>query len=878
MQILKTVLIVEDNEINRELLHTLLASEYQVLEAENGQAALDVLKIRYEEIALILLDINMPVMDGYTFLSQVKGNSLFSSIPVIVTTQSDSEADEVSALSHGASDFVPKPYKAQIILHRAASIIRLRENAAMINQLQYDRLTGLFCKEFFYQRVREILQLYPERKFNIIASDIENFKLINDIFGVAAGDRLLQGIADQYRQIVGDRGIYGRLNADQFVCLLEKNGEYTNDMFARTLEKVNALPNAQKVVMKWGVYYIEDRMTPVEQMCDRALLAAHGIKGQYGKHFAAYDDKLRGELLRQQAIIDSMETALSDGQFLIYLQPKYRIRDNKLVGAEALVRWNHPEWGLQFPDEFIPLFEKNGFIAKLDQFIWDKACAILKEWDDRGYLPISISVNVSRADIYNINISEILMGTVRRYGLRPSRLHLEITESAYTEQPCQIIETVRRLRELGFVIEMDDFGSGYSSLNMLNQMPLDILKLDMKFVQGETGKSVGQGILQTIVELARRMRLSVVAEGVETKEQLDRVTETGCDYAQGYYFAKPMPAQDLEALLKDRKAEERQKEDECSEHPHFSISLRPMRQFLIVADEDPHYRNTVEKTFLRHFKVEYCAEADSLLAYVARHKDQIAAALISRTLPGLEGSTVYEKLKKELSVWKIPVLVTGTQDSEAEERAFELGAFDYADKPHTTKSLLKRTLHAIRLSSFQERENTLQNEANQDHMTGFLNRRGLEAAIRTMGKEDTPFAFCLFDLDNLKQTNDTLGHTEGDRLILEVTRLIRAQSRKSDILARFGGDEFIVILKQIQSADVVVKKTKEICRALKKIAFEQDIQASVSVGIVISDSMENGMEGVFKRADMALYHAKINHKGSCCLWEGEIGGTSKPSV
>ena len=171
MQILKTVLIVEDNEINRELLHTLLASEYQVLEAENGQAALDVLKIRYEEIALILLDINMPVMDGYTFLSQVKGNSLFSSIPVIVTTQSDSEADEVSALSHGASDFVPKPYKAQIILHRAASIIRLRENAAMINQLQYDRLTGLFCKEFFYQRVREILQLYPERKFNIIASD-----------------------------------------------------------------------------------------------------------------------------------------------------------------------------------------------------------------------------------------------------------------------------------------------------------------------------------------------------------------------------------------------------------------------------------------------------------------------------------------------------------------------------------------------------------------------------------------------------------------------------------------------------------------------------------------------------------------------------------
>ena len=869
MPILKTVLIVEDNEINREVLHKLLASEYQVLEAENGQAALEVLQSRHEEIALILLDINMPVMDGYTFLSRMKANSSFSSIPVIVTTQSDSEADEVSVLSHGASDFVPKPYKAQIILHRVASIIHLRETAAMINQFQYDRLTGLFSKEFFYQRVREILQQYPERQFNIIASDIENFKLVNDIFGVAAGDRLLQGIADQYRRIVGEKGIYGRLNADQFVCLMENNAEYTDDMFAHTLEEVKELPNARNLVMKWGIYYIEDRMIPVEQMCDRALLAAHSIKGQYRKHFATYDDKLRGELLRQQAIIASMETALSDGQFLLYLQPKYRIRDNKLVGAEALVRWNHPEWGLQLPAEFIPLFEKNGFISKLDQFVWDKACSILREWDDKGYLPISISVNVSRADIYNMDISEILMNTVRRHGLRPSRLHLEITESACTEQPAQIIETVTKLRELGFVIEMDDFGSGYSSLNMLNQMPLDVLKLDMKFVQGETGKSMGQGILQTIVELARRMRLSVVAEGVETKEQLDRVAETGCDFVQGYYFAKPMPIQGLEALLKEKQAAERQDENICCEGPRFGMRLRPMRQILLIADEDPDYRKEVEITFSRHFQVEHCAQAESTLAFVTRYKDQLAAVLISKSLPGLEAVTVGQILKDELAVWNIPVLVTGAQDAEAEERALELGAFDYADKPHTTKSLLKRTLHAIRLASFQERENALQNEANRDHMTGFLNRRGLEAAIHTMKKEDTPFAFCLFDLDNLKQTNDTLGHTEGDRLIEEVTRLIRAQSRKSDILARYGGDEFIVILKQVQCPDVVVRKAEGICRALKKIAFEQDIQASASVGIVISDNMERGMDEVFKQADMALYRAKSNHKGSCYLWGSE---------
>ena len=210
----KTILVVEDNEINRLMLSELLSLEYTVLEAENGQQALDVLEKRKDEISLILLDITMPVMDGYTFLSIAKADPALASIPVIVTTQSDSEADEVAALSHGATDYVAKPYKPQIIRHRVASIIHLRETAAMINQFQYDRLTSLYSKEFFYQRVRETLRQNPGRNYYIICSDIENFKLINDVFGVAAGDRLLCGIADMYRRQVGERGICGRLSAE----------------------------------------------------------------------------------------------------------------------------------------------------------------------------------------------------------------------------------------------------------------------------------------------------------------------------------------------------------------------------------------------------------------------------------------------------------------------------------------------------------------------------------------------------------------------------------------------------------------------------------------------------------------------------------------
>ena len=548
----RTILIVEDNEINRMMLSELLSSEYMVLEAENGQQALDVLERKKDEISVILLDITMPVMDGYTFLSIAKKDPSLASIPVIVTTQSDSEADEVAALSHGATDYVAKPYKPQIILHRVASIIHLRETAAMINQFQYDRLTGLYSKEFFYQRVRETLRQNSGQNYYLICSDIVNFKLINDVFGVAAGDRLLCGIADMYRRYVGEGGICGHLDADRFVCLLEFDDVFTEQMFISANEEINRLQNAKNVAVKWGIYSVGNQNVTVEQMCDRALLAARSIKEQYGVYYAAYDDKLRDELLRQQAIIDSMETALKEGQFLVYLQPKYRIWDETLAGAEALVRWKHPEWGFQSPAEFIPLFEKNGFITKLDQFVWDKTCFYLRKWDEEGYPPIPVSVNVSRADIYHADIADIMMRTVTKYGLTPSRLHLEITESAYTEDPGQIIETVRHLRELGFVIEMDDFGSGYSSLNMLNQMPIDILKLDMQFVQSETAKPMDQGILQLIMELARRMHLSVVAEGVETKTQLDRLSETGCEYVQGYYFARPMPEGEFETLMRDQ--------------------------------------------------------------------------------------------------------------------------------------------------------------------------------------------------------------------------------------------------------------------------------------------------------------------------------------
>ena len=861
----KEILVVEDNELNREMLKDILNVQYDVVEAENGLEAMDILKRQEHEIALILLDIQMPVMDGYTFLEQVKGDAGLAVIPVIVTTQSDSESDEVEALSHGATDFVSKPYHPQVILHRVASIINLRETASVVNQYRYDHLTGLYSKEFFYQQVRNQLLQFPDREYDIVCSDIENFKLFNDVFGVQAGDRLLKALAKLCAEKVGSHGICGRLGGDRFLCFVERDLEYKEEVFLDFSSRLRKFSDINSnVVLKWGVYEITDRSISVEQMCDRALLAAGSIKGQYHKSFAVYDDDLRAKLLREQVITDHMEEALAQGQFSVYFQPKYNLYDDQLAGAEALVRWIHPEWGFMSPGEFIPLFEKNGFITQLDQYVWEQVCVKLKEWREKGYPRLPVSVNVSRADVYQADLAESLMHLVEKYGVSPSELHLEITESAYTENPGQIISTVDRLRKLGFIIEMDDFGSGYSSLNMLNQMKMDILKLDMKFIQSETAKPVDQGILRFIVSLARWMNLSVVAEGVETREQLERLREIGCDYVQGYLFARPMPGSEFEEILK-----------QCPEKREMLLpeqtKKQNLRQSLLVVDEDAGYREMVRQMFAGQYQVQEAATTEGALLCLSQCHHPFSAILLSLTLPDGGGFEILENLRGDQTAWRIPVLATGSSDGMMEDRAFEMDADDYISKPHTGRSLQRRVSRLLGMTACMERERQLQNEACQDYLTGLLNRRGLQTAMNSLRQKDFPLALYLFDLDELKQANDRFGHEIGDQMLRSFGAILRRHTRDTDIVSRYGGDEFVVILKSMPSEEIALKKGMEICEAFRGSSRPGEYPAACSVGITLSGDQERAAAELILQADQALYRAKRENKGGCYLWKQEQG-------
>ncbi|MDD6204166.1 MAG: EAL domain-containing protein [Firmicutes bacterium] len=859
----RRILVVEDNRLNREMLVEILSDKYTTFEAENGLEALDILKQHSDGIALILLDITMPVMDGYAFLDEMKKYPEFSLIPVIVMTQSNNVQDEVSALAHGATDFVPKPYQPEVVLHRIASIINLRETSAMANYLKYDRLTGLYSREYFFQQMRRKLAEDPEQDYCVVCSNIENFRLFNDSFGIQAGDLLLKEVADITRQMVGDSGFCGRFSADRFLCFQKREQERLDRMNFENTPGPEISPWLKNTVIRWGIYEITDRSIPVELMCDRAMMAVKSIKGQYNRFFAVFDETLRNKQLREQNIINSMASALEEKQFSIYYQPKYDLKNGYMVGAEALVRWNHPEFGAVSPGEFIPLFEKNGSIFRLDQYVWENTCAQIRAWQDKGYPLVPISVNISRADLYHADLADTLTALTAKYGVSPEYLHPEITESAYTENPLQITDTVANLRENGFRIEMDDFGSGYSSLNMFNQMNMDILKLDMKMIQNETAKSPNRSILSDIINMAHRMGLKVVAEGVERKDQVDRLKSLGCDYVQGYFFSKPMPAEEFKHLLKSSNisSDFGQKQSDTHKLPG-----------LLIADEDAEYREKVRKEFRHEYRVLDASDADSTVKLLhSCEENGISVIILNATLPRGGASDVLKTIRQNPAYWNIPVLAIIPAPGQDREELLPLAleADDFLCKCHPMFDLHRRVEHLLNVAQLQKREKDLQYEVNRDPLTGLLNRRGFQAALESMRPSGFPTAVCMFDLDNLKTINDTFGHHAGDRIISAFSDLLLRESGNGDILCRYGGDEFILITAHAADAETTEKKAAEICGKFINMFADEPFQSACSAGIAICKANEKPSAGTIEQADSALYRAKQNNKGGCLVYNSD---------
>lgn len=386
-----------------------------------------------------------------------------------------------------------------------------------------------------------------EKDIAFIQFDIRKFKIINDLYGEKFGDEVLDFIKNELKECCNEEQFFMNLRSDVFMVVTEYNEE---EELVTFIQQLNARINSYKDVklqMSYGVYTVEDKEMELRQMEDRAAMARRAAKDNILTNILFYREQFKELLYNRKFIDENMQAAITERQFKMYLQPKYSIAKNEIIGAEALVRWLHPERGMIYPDQFIPIIEENGFIIKLDYYIWEEACRFIKKCENAGITSCPISVNVSRAHLHDNECITVLTDMIKRNDIPKKMLELEITETANDQQ---ISLRALQLKEEGFTLLMDDFGSGYSSLSILLETPFDVIKLDRIFMENMMISNKGRLILEQIVTMADKLNLGLLAEGVETKEQVDLLKKIGCDQVQGYYYAKPMPEEEFFSLLK----------------------------------------------------------------------------------------------------------------------------------------------------------------------------------------------------------------------------------------------------------------------------------------------------------------------------------------
>ena len=581
-----TALIVDDSEMNREILKEILSDELNIVEIDNGKDACEYMMNHSVNLNIVILDLVMPVMDGFEVLKFMKYKHLSDTLPVIMISADSDGTNIEKAFDLGVIDFLSRPFSERIVTRRVMTTIRLfRRQKELVDELdrQYkvddmriDDLTGLDYKQTFLNKVYTHLRGNPNDDLLMIAIDVDHFKLFNNYYGWEKGDRYLQLIARYMKEFVQRYGgLAGYMGGDDFALLAPRKRQELLAFGNRVWNSAELAEYEVGFAPKVGIYEIKDTTEAIGSIYDHAKIALENIKDDYTKRISWYDHSMFQNVRDEFELLVDIKRGAAEGEFTFFVQPKVNMTTGKIVGGEALVRWMHKDKGMVSPGVFIPVLEKNGFISQIDKKVWEAVAKWLRKRIDEGHRPVPVSINLSRADIFTMDVTSYLKSLLEQYDLPIELIEVEITESAFVEEMDKIEDELKSLREAGFTVLMDDFGSGYSSLNTLKDLAIDILKIDMKFLRMDTTSiNKGVSILESVVNMARSLHIPTIIEGVETDEQVKFLTEMGCVYAQGFHFYRPMPVDEFERLLSE--------EEKVDYNGIFVSNLEPVhvREFL----------------------------------------------------------------------------------------------------------------------------------------------------------------------------------------------------------------------------------------------------------------------------------------------------------
>lgn len=550
------VLIVDNAARTRNQLVNILSDGFLVLAAKNKNEAIKLVKDNIDDIFVAFININLPHQGVLDLVSYLKSDDISQYIYLIIVAESSENKDLMKAIDLGADDILLEPFLPSTIRRRIKTIsykggitkLSDKESSleARLNAVEIDYLTGIFTETAFDENVRDFLFKLgrTNKKFVYDRFDIENFTLFNDSYGRDEGNRVLMTIGQVCKKYSGNGIFFGHRRADHFCAFMSKDIFETERVVDKVINESTGLLSEYDLRIKQGVYIVEDNRMDVEIMADKAAFAIRTIHSSQETPIAIYDSSMREKLVKDRFIVEEITNAIENKELVLYFQPQINYQTGRIVGAEALIRWMHPYKGLIMPNDFIPVLEENGLITKLDKYVWKQVADSLKRWKDLGYPLVPISVNLSRKDIYNKDIKSIpsyFKSITDENCIPPELIHVEITESSYMDNPKILIKLVNDFHKFGFQVEMDDFGSAYSSLNTLKDLYVDVIKLDLKFLSNASDQARAGNILTSVVRMANWLKTPVIAEGVETKEQADFLKSIGCAHMQGFLFSRPIP-------------------------------------------------------------------------------------------------------------------------------------------------------------------------------------------------------------------------------------------------------------------------------------------------------------------------------------------------
>lgn len=829
----KKILVVEDSEINREILIEMLQDEFNILTAENGEVAINILKQQRDQISLILLYVYMPVCNGFEFLEITQKDPYLSSVPVIVATGSNKSEDEEKCLRLGATDFITKPYNLETMLGRIHNVIRLRESLSELTVIEFDRLTGLYTMSAFLHHAADLLS-ENDQAYDIVILSILDFASVNRIYGEKKGDEVLQYVASYLSDIPWT--MMAR-QGNNFIALCESGrDDLISHMHShkKDIEENGPIPNIR---VREGVYRDIDKNQPVSILCDRVKLSIsadnHSEEG-----ICYYEPSMEHRVLEEKKLITAFDSSIENHDFVIWIQPKVNSLTGSIVAGEALVRWIDGEGNFISPGAFIPLFEREGQIKQLDEYIFRTVCAYQKKRKDADERMIPISINLSRNSLFRAGIVEIYKQIACEEGIELSMVPIEITESAATSEK-QISAICDEFAQAGFVLQMDDFGTGYSSLSALATLPFSTIKLDKSLID-QIGVNKGNIVIKNIIETAHELGMSVVAEGVEELPQVEYLALVECDQIQGYFYSSPKKTALFEEMMRqDKPFADKGIISNANGSGIIRLSSADLNRYLKICK--------------KVFSAVRLLEADCC-GYCMANDDGTTQPLKE---PCFE---IWNRSERCLNCTSQRAMMT--KKTEHKFEVFENEVYsvysvylEVDGEPHIVEML--STVGTGLLHGYQENTSLLslvQNDSVEMYMDvqlGTLNRRFFEERIDKLGDIT---ALSMIDIDNFKHINDSYGHIVGDVVLKEIAATIKSMIRDNDFLIRMGGDELMLCFTGMK-ASRVKPKLEEIRKAVEniKIPDHEDIVPTISIGAAVCQGYSLQAH---ERADAALYEGK----------------------